>query len=122
MNYPARFRALGHLPARRMNKTESQHGMWLESQIRTKDSGILQYDFEAIKLFVGTTPKGKAMWYTPDFLVRCADAIELHEVKGGYIAEDAYVKLTATARMYPAFRFVMYQLTKKGWERREICH
>jgi hypothetical protein len=109
------------MPARRMNKTEMQHATWLEAQVRTPDSGIIRYDFEAIKLFIGFTPRGRQMWYTPDFFVTRTDGLEIHEIKGGHIAEDAYVKLTAAARMYPAFRFIMYQLSKRGWERKEIC-
>jgi hypothetical protein len=109
------------MPARRMNKTEMQHATWLEAQVRTPDSGIIRYDFEAIKLFIGFTPRGRQMWYTPDFFVTRTDGLEIHEIKGGHIAEDAYVKLTAAARMYPAFRFIMYQLSNRGWERKEIC-
>ncbi len=116
------FHSLRRLPARTMNKTEQQHAWSLEVQKRDNPRWILSYEFEAIKLFIGITPNGKQMWYCPDFLVQRSDrAIELHEVKGGYITEDSYVKLTAAARMYPMFRFVMYQRTAAGWVRKEIA-
>lgn len=117
----AKFRALGRLSARTMNKTEQQHAWSLEVQAHDNPRFIISYEFEAIKLFIGMTPEGRQMWYCPDFMVHRSDkTIEFHEVKGGYIPEDGYVKLTAAARMYPMFRFVLYQKTKAGWFRKEI--
>lgn len=116
------FRALGHLPARTMNKTEQEHAWSLEAQKRDNPQFILNYEFEAVKLFIGITPQNRQMWYCPDFMVQRHDhTIEFHEIKGGYITEDSYVKLTAAARMYPQFRFVLYQKTSSGWQRKEIA-
>lgn len=116
------FRALGRLPARQMNKTEGRHAWNLEALLRCEPREIAWYGFEVIKLFIGMTPEGRQMWYTPDFLVQLPDGtLEIHEVKGGYVTEDSYVKLTAAARMFPQFRFVLFRLTKAGWERKEIA-
>jgi hypothetical protein len=116
------FRALGRKAPRTMNKTEQQHAWSLAAQVHDNPRLISGYEFEAIKLFIGMTPEGRQMWYCPDFMVQRIDkTIEFHEVKGGYIPEDGYVKLTAAARMYPMFIFVLYQKTKAGWRRKEIA-
>jgi hypothetical protein len=117
---PASFLALGHLPAGTMNRTEAAHYTTLCWQ--QKAGEILSVGFQVLKLFIGKTPDGRQMWYAPDFLVQLADrSLEVHEVKGPYITEDAAVKLVAAARLYPQFRFVRYQRTKRGWERKDIC-
>lgn len=114
------FRALGHLPAGQMNKTESAHHANLH--LLMKAGEVIWFGFQVQKLFIGSTPYGRQMWYSPDFLVQLKDrTLEIHEVKGAYITEDSAVKLVAAARLYPQFRFVRYQLTKAGWERKEIC-
>lgn len=115
------FRALGHLPAGEMNKTEAAHAANLDVMLRGRPREVIWYGFQVLKLFIGNTPDGRQKWYTPDFLVQRADrTLEIHEVKGGYITEDGAVTLVAAARLYPQFRFVRYQLTKAGWERKEI--
>ena len=114
-----RFRSLGHLPARTMNKTEQEHAWVLKAAVNAHQ--IERWEFEAVKLFIGVTPEGRTMWYCPDFLVELVNhQIEFHEVKGGFIMDDAYVKLTAAARMYPMFRFVLYQKRRSGWECKEV--
>ena len=50
-----------------------------------------------------------------DFLVVYPDHVELHEVKSGYIREDAAVKLKLAASLYPFFRFVCAQYLKGAW-------
>lgn len=119
---PINFKALGHLPAGAMNKTEAAHANILDARMRCHPREVIWYGFQVIKFFIGQTPDGRQMWYCPDFLVQLTDrTLEVHEVKGAYITEDSAVKLVAAARMYPQFRFVRYQLTKAGWERKEIC-
>jgi hypothetical protein len=116
---PAAFLAQGHLPARTMNRTEAAHYTTLCWQ--QKAGEILSVEFQVLKLFIGQTPDGRQMWYAPDFFVQLADrSLEVHEVKGPYITEDSAVKLVAAARLYPQFRFVRYQRTKRGWERKVI--
>lgn len=115
------FRALGHLPAGVMNKTEAAHAASLDVMLHARPRAILMYGYEVIKFYIGQTPDNRQMWYTPDFLVQLADrSLECHEVKGAYITEDAAVKLVAAARLYPQFLFVRYQKTKQGWTRKEI--
>jgi hypothetical protein len=116
------FQSLGRMPARTMNRTEERHAWNLEAKLRCNPQEIIMYGFEVIKLFIGTTAEGKQMWYCPDFLVQLPDrTMEIHEIKGGHITEDSYVKLTAAARIYPQFRFVLFKLTKSGWKRKEIA-
>jgi len=113
------FLALGRLPAGVMNKTEGQHADTLQLRLLAKE--VLWYGFEVVKFYIGATPDGRQMWYSPDFLVQLADStMEIHEVKGAYITEDSAAKLVAAARLYPQFLFVRYQKTKRGWERKEI--
>lgn len=65
------------------------------------------WDYEAITLVVGRAG-GMVTRYTPDFVVEGADGgIELHEVKGTYIREDARVKLLAAVRQWPGFRWML---------------
>lgn len=114
-----RFKALGHLPAGEMNKTEAEHKGTLQALLLAKE--VIWYGFQVQKFFIGSTPDGKQMWYSPDFTVQLTDrTIEQHEVKGAFITEDAAVKLVAAARLYPQYRWVRWQKTKRGWERKEI--
>lgn len=53
-------------------------------------------------------------WYLPDFLVIKADgSIEFHEVKGGFIREDGWLKVAV--EQYPHFKWVLAQLKNKEW-------
>lgn len=114
MNTATSFLALGRLPAGVMNKTERQHADNLSSMVACRE--VIWYGFEVVKFMIG-----ERCWYSPDFMVQLSDrTMEIHEVKGGYVRDDAMVKLKAAAHIYPQFRFVMMQKTRHGWERREI--
>lgn len=96
-----------------MNKTEAGYAMELEA--RKLAGEIAWFAFEAIKLRLAD-----GAWYTPDFAVlrvvgdlQDHDALEFHEVKGGFIREAALVRLKVAASMYP-FRFLLVQITRDG--------
>lgn len=91
-----------------MNSTEARYEQEiLLQQLRAGE--IQSYQFEKMKFKIGDN-----CWYTPDFVV-VTDIIEVHEVKGGLIRDDAVVKFKAAADQYPYFRFVMAQYKGKTW-------
>lgn len=93
----------------RMNKTERRYAAVLES--RRKAGEILWWDFEVFRLRLG--PK---CFYNIDFaVVNQNHEIEIHEVKGGFIRDDASVKLKAAAEKYPFLRFFLCQYKKRAW-------
>lgn len=47
--------------------------------------------------------------YTPEFRVVWNSRLTIYEVKGGFIREDAWIKLKTAARLFPEFDFVMAQ-------------
>lgn len=101
------MRALGRLKAGAMNKTEQQYAEHLEYLKSRGD--VLWYRFEGIKLRLADKT-----FLTPDFAVMKRDGvIELHDVKGGYIFEDAKVKLKVAADQYP-FEFVIVKKDRSG--------
>lgn len=83
-----------------MNKTEAAYTQRLE--LLYKANEIMGWKFEPItfRLAPRTT-------YTPDFMVVTPECIELHEIKGGYIYDDAIVKFKVAAEMFPYFRWEM---------------
>jgi len=93
-----------------MNRTEATYAMILEAQKR--DGSIRDYWFESV-----TVKLADGVRYTPDFAVLLADdTFELHEVKGGFIRDDARVKLRVAARHTP-FTYVLAPFKNKaeGW-------
>ena len=67
---------------------------------------------QAIKLKVGA----KQTWYLPDFVVVRADGrLEIHEVKGGFVRDDARVKFQAAVLLYPQFVWVWAQRKNNQW-------
>lgn len=99
------YRALGRLPAGQMNKLESAYAAHLELLKASGD--ILWWKFEPANLKLA--PKTH---YRCDFMVLNRDQqIEMHEVKGGYITDDANVKIKVAASMYP---FAFFIIRKKG--------
>lgn len=100
--------ALGRLPAGQMNKTEAKYAEHLE--LRKRDGDVLWYHFEGVKLRLADKT-----FLTVDFaLMRKDGLIELHDVKGGPIMEDANVKIKVAAGMYP-FKFIIVRKAKIGW-------
>jgi len=93
-----------------MNKTEARYALILEARKRLGE--IQDYAFGAVTLKLATDTR-----YTPDFLVwrRGIGAIEFHEVKGGFMREDALIKLRVAVKQYPMFRFTLCRFTKGAW-------
>jgi hypothetical protein len=96
-----------------MNKTEAEYSTILEAQKRVGQ--IESYDYEVMTLKIAHDCR-----LTPDFLViNSLGEIELHEIKGGLIREDAAVKLKVAASRFP-FRFKLCQKKGKNWTITEV--
>lgn len=95
------------------NKTEQRYIDYrLEPARRAGE--IRWWLYERIKLRIG-----HRCWYTVDFVLQAADGVvECHEVKGGWIRDDALVKFRAAQEQYPMLRFVLAQWREGMW--REI--
>lgn len=109
---PHQFRALGRIPkgqgTSRLNKTEQEYARMLGDQVRA--GTVLWYRFEAIKIRLADLT-----FYTPDFLVLPASLqLEIHEVKGAFVMDDARVKLKVAAEIV-AMGVVLAQKVKKAW-------
>lgn len=93
-----------------MNRTESAYATILEARKRSGE--VLDYWYESV-----TVKLADGVRYTPDFAVLLADGVlELHEVKGGFIRDDARVKLRVAARHTPfAYVLAQYHNKGKGW-------
>lgn len=94
-----------------MNKTEQAYALMLEAKKRSGE--IVDYRYESV-----TFKLAKDTRYTPDFYVIFSDRIELHEVKGGLVRDDARVKFKVAAAKFPEFGWVWCQLKnkKEGWK------
>lgn len=86
-----------------MNKTERRFmEEVLEPLLATRS--IARYAFEPLKFrLAGRT------FYTPDFLVSAAWGRRpaMVDVKGGYIREDASIKIKVAAAAFPEFRWML---------------
>jgi hypothetical protein len=92
-----------------MNRTEQAYADHLEALVRAGE--LRRWHFEAVKFRLG--PK---CFYTPDFLVVFADGrVEWHEVKGGFIREDAQIKMKWFVRDFPEFPLVIVRRVGGGW-------
>lgn len=90
-----------------MNRMEQRYAEVLT--VRQAAGEISLWRFEPLKLRLG-----HKCFYTPDFYVVNADMeLELHEVKG-YMEDDARVKLSVAASMYPEFRIMLVKAAKGG--------
>ena len=92
-----------------MNKTEARYAREVLG-IRKMAGFVIDWRFEAIKLRLA-----KRTWYTPDFIVWTPEGIEIHETKGGFIRDDAAVKIKVAAEIFKEFKFVLVQHTKGIW-------
>lgn len=110
-----KLKGRGRQPKTGMNKLEADYAAILKA--RQQAGEILWFTYEGIKFRLADNT-----FYTPDFAVMMADGtIEIHETKGGFIRDDAMVKLKVAASLYP-FRFVMAQRKNKreGWVYKEF--
>ena len=107
-----RYEALGRMKGRKMNKTESAYGKYLEVQKQIGE--ILWFEFEPMNLRLADK-----CFYKVDWLVLTKEfRIEVHEIKG-YWTDDALVKIKTAAEKFP-FRFISKQLVKGKWIEREF--
>lgn len=107
---PRQFLALGRKPKAdtpKMNKTEAEWCRGLEA--RKLAGEVAWFGYEAIKVRLADST-----FYTPDFLVMLANGeLELHEVKGAFVMDDARLKFKVVAEHFPA-RLVWAQKIKGG--------
>lgn len=101
-------KAVGRMPAGKMNRTEARYADYLEL---LKSSGdVIWYRFEGLKFRLADNT-----FYTPDFAVMRKDgALEAHEVKGHW-KDDARVKIKVAAGQYP-IQFIAVKQKGSGWE------
>ena len=92
-----------------MNKTEARYAREVLG-IRKMAGFVIDWRFEAIKLRLA-----KRTWYTPDFMVWTPERIEIHEIKGGFIRDDAAVKIKVAAEIFKEFKFVLARYIKGIW-------
>jgi len=98
------------------SKTNARYAQLLD--LWQHEGKVKTWAYEPLKLRLGDT-----CFYTPDFLVIWTMApwpIQLHEVKGGFVREDALIKLKTAAARYPYFVFKMLQWVKQEWKEKEI--
>jgi len=110
---PKAFLALGRKPkadgAGRMNKTETETEWAGLLEERKRAGELLHYSFEPLKVRLADNT-----FYTPDFLVVLASGeLELHEVKGAFVMDDARLKFKLVAEHFPA-RLVWAQKLRGG--------
>lgn len=115
---PKSFLALGRRPKSsgpgRMNKTEAEWSAMLEA--RKLAGEVAYWSFEPIKVRLADLT-----FYTPDFLVMLSSGeLELHEVKGAFVMDDAKLKFKVVAEHFPA-RLVWAQKVKGGAWKVEVC-
>jgi hypothetical protein len=113
-----RFQALGRLPKSRMNKTESRYAELLETAKRCGQ--IIDFRFHPMNVRLADNT-----FYEVDFLVLTAGlALEIHEVKGGYVTDKGAMKIKLCAEVLPWFRMVKASERRKkdggGWEFKEF--
>lgn len=103
------FQALGRLRPGKMNKTESEYAQMLE--VSKRSGQIAWWAFEPFKIRLADRT-----FYDIDFGVMRADGrLEVHEVKGAYITDDAMVKLKVAAQHFPA-QFFLCQKKQGAWK------
>ena len=92
-----------------MNKTERAYAERLE--LLRQAGEIRRWVYEPLRFIMAFKTT-----YTPDFMVVYSDHIELHEVKGGFVRDDAIVKFKVAAKLFPEFRWKMVQWKNKEWK------
>jgi hypothetical protein len=100
---------------REMNQTEARYEREIIQPAFYKGE-VIWYRYEAITLVLGDNTR-----YTPDFMVQLGNGtLEVHEVKGGFVREDAWIKLKWCAEHFPV-KVIMAQWTKKtGWKMKVV--
>ena len=92
----------------RMNKTEARYAQYLAALQAVGE--VNRYYFEPVRFRLADRTT-----YTPDFMVVVLDRVEFHEVKGGFVRDDARVKFKVAREMFPAFGWMMAQWKDGKW-------
>lgn len=106
-------------PGRKTSKTEAEWGRILQARMQRGEFAHVGH--EEITLLLGHRCR-----YTPDYMTvhhypSIRDPkITLWEVKGGFIREDAMVKLKVAASRYPFWRFMIAQKVDGEWTTTEV--
>jgi len=98
------------LAKKKLNSTEREYLALLEMRIR---DGTLAYicGHESVKFRIGEVK----CWYHPDFCcIRPTGRLEIHEVKGPKVWDDARVKFQSAALQFPGFLWFWAQRDKQG--------
>ncbi len=94
---------------RRMNKTEAEYAHLLELKRRAGE--IRSWGFERIKLRLAD-----ATFYTPDFdVIGIGGELAFHEVKGGFVREDAWLKFKIARELHKWAAFKLFQKVGGEW-------
>ena len=98
-----------------MNPTEAAYAQKLD--LMRKAGVIRSWEFEQRPIQLEDTAHVKRpITFTPDFYVVTADgAGEYHEVKGGHMKEDAWIKLRWFCERFSRTPVVLAQLVKGKW-------
>ena len=100
------------IPKPKMNKTETEYHLILKAKMQQGEIRDI-IGFESIKLKVGED----RCWYTPDFAVIGSNGVlELHEVKGAHVWDDAKVKFKSARLQFKCFRWIWAQRIKGQWK------
>ncbi|TXI24634.1 MAG: hypothetical protein E6Q61_04360 [Nitrosomonas sp.] len=93
-----------------MNKTERAYSQYLQ---QLQHIGKIDwFKYEAVKLKLADNT-----FYTVDFMVMKSNGeLEAHEVKGGYIFDDAMVKIKVAADLFPWPFFIVKKANGGTWE------
>ena len=128
MPMPKKVKARGRTERGKMNSTETAYSLHLEA--RKMAGEILGWWFESITLRLGPDCR-----FNPDFLVQLADGtLELHDTKARMkkkakdgstyfkplVEDDARVKLSVTAGMFPFSVFTAFKGPDGIWVVEEI--
>lgn len=96
-----------------MNKTEAKYAAVLDARVQAGEVAAWWYESITLKLAKNTR-------YTPDFMVMLPDgSLEFHEVKGGFVQEDAWIKSKIAAATFP-FRLIVAQWRDRRWHTVEL--
>lgn len=91
-----------------MNKLEALYAQRLDAL--KHDGAVKFWQFERL-----TFPLAPDTTLTPDFVVFTPTDVEIHEIKGGHVWEDSWVKFKIAATMYPQFRWFWCTRESDGW-------
>ena len=105
------YKKYQHHKTGRMNGTERRYSMLLKAAVQAGE--IERWEFERLNVRLADNT-----YFLADFYVVYSDHVEMHEIKGGLIRDDAIVKFKVAAETFPEFRWKMIQWKskKEGWK------